>query len=308
MKLYCVEIDGLIKAGVGLDDTSLYIIKNKIEKGAEPLLSVIDAIGSIEKEIESVAEKFKHDPDKYLQERSVVPLAGVKIIRPVLNPSKIAAVGMNYMDHCIEQKVEPPERPILFTKFPSSLCNPGDEIVWDPALTNKVDFEAELAVVIGRKAYRVHREDAFRYIAGYTCLNDVSARDLQFSDGQWIRGKSIDTFCPLGPCLVTREEIPDPQKLKIQCKVNGELLQDSSTDKMIFPVAELIEFITMGITLYPGDIIATGTPHGVGVFRDPKIFLQPGDDVEVSIENIGILRNKVGRFVPEEMVQKQQGQ
>jgi 2-keto-4-pentenoate hydratase/2-oxohepta-3-ene-1,7-dioic acid hydratase in catechol pathway len=299
MKIYCIDIDGSLSAGVLLDDNHLYVIDGTIRQRVihgEPVLSALSAGDELSQKVKTAAVDFKNSPGAMLRQKSVIPLDRVEILRPVINPSKVVAVGLNYMDHCIEQNIPPPENPILFTKFPSSLCNPGDGISWDPGLTNQVDYEAELAVVIGKRAYRVSRADALDYVAGYTCLNDLSARDLQFSDGQWIRGKSIDSFCPVGPCLVTREEVPDPQRLGIRCTVNGTVLQDSSTDKMIFTVAELIEFISRGITLYPGDIIATGTPQGVGVFREPKIFLHPGDTVEVHIEKIGILRNKIEKF------------
>jgi 2-keto-4-pentenoate hydratase/2-oxohepta-3-ene-1,7-dioic acid hydratase in catechol pathway len=220
-------------------------------------------------------------------------MADVRLMAPVPLPSKIVAVGLNYMDHCREQQVAPPERPLLFTKFPHAVIGPGELITWDPKLTSQVDYEAELAVVIGKRATRVPAKDWSDYVAGYTALNDVSARDLQFGDGQWVRGKSLDSFCPMGPALVTREEVADPQQLKISCRVNERMLQDSSTAEMIFKIPELIEFITQGITLEPGDVIATGTPHGVGVFREPQIFLGHGDHVTVTIEGIGELTNSV---------------
>jgi acylpyruvate hydrolase len=160
-------------------------------------------------------------------------------------------------------------------------------------VSQQVDYEAELAVIIGKKARFVKEADAFNYIAGYTIVNDISARDVQFSDGQWIRGKSFDTFCPMGPFMVTADEIADPHTLAIQCRVNGRTLQDSNTAEMIFKIPFLIEFISSFCTLYPGDIISTGTPHGVGAFREPKIFLKTGDVVEVEIEGIGSLQNKV---------------
>jgi acylpyruvate hydrolase len=219
--------------------------------------------------------------------------AGIRLLAPVPRPSKIVAVGLNYMDHCREQNIEPPERPLLFTKFSSSVIGPEEIITWDSQLTSQVDYEAELGVVIGKRAKGVKAAQAYEYIAGYTALNDVSARDLQFGDGQWVRGKSLDTFCPIGPVLVTRDEIKTPQNLKIRCLVNGVALQDSSTAEMIFKIPELIEFITRGITLEPGDVIATGTPHGVGFFRQPQIFLKHGDNVVVAIEGIGELRNPV---------------
>jgi 2-keto-4-pentenoate hydratase/2-oxohepta-3-ene-1,7-dioic acid hydratase in catechol pathway len=215
----------------------------------------------------------------------------VCLLPPVANPSKVVAIGLNYMDHCREQGHEPPTTPVIFTKFVTAIVGPGDEIRWSPALTQQVDYEVELAVVIGKTARRVSASDAFDYVAGYTVCNDVSARDLQFSDGQWVRGKSLDTFCPLGPCLTTKDEISDPQKLAIRTTLNGQVLQDSNTAEMIFTVDTLIEFSSNAFTLLPGDVIITGTPHGVGVFRDPKVFLHDGDTITVEIEKIGQLTN-----------------
>ena len=226
----------------------------------------------------------------------VVALSEVVIQAPIRTPSKIVAVGLNYMDHCREQKVPPPKVPLLFAKFPSSIVGPGQPIRWDRSLTQQVDFEAELAIVMGRRARRVSRETAMEYVFGYTALNDVSARDLQFSDKQWVRAKSLDTFCPIGPYLVTRDEIADPNNLAIRCQVNGIAYQNSTTAEMIFKVPELVRFITEAITLEPGDLIATGTPDGVGVFRSPQVFLKDGDDVSVEIEGIGELRNRVENF------------
>lgn len=226
-----------------------------------------------------------------------LPLDRVQLLAPILKPGKIVAVGLNYMDHCLEQGLTPPERPTLFTKFSTAVNHPDGQIRWDPNLTSKVDYEAELAVVIGRRAYRVSEEDAYAYVAGYTCLNDVTARDLQRADKQWVRGKSLDTFAPMGPVMVTTDEIPDPHTLDIRCWVNGELRQESHTSQLIHNVPKLIAFCSQAFTLEPGDIITTGTPGGVGVFRDPPVFLQPGDEVIVEIQGIGRLRNIVGEYL-----------
>jgi 2-keto-4-pentenoate hydratase/2-oxohepta-3-ene-1,7-dioic acid hydratase in catechol pathway len=207
-------------------------------------------------------------------------------------PGKIVCVGLNYLDHAQEGGMELPKAPLLFAKWPNSLIGDGEPIVLPPEAT-EVDYEAELGVVIGTKAKRVSEADALEYVEGYICVNDVSARDLQFGDGQWTRGKSVDTFCPVGPRLVPREEIADPQQLGIRCIVNGEALQDSSTAQMIFSVAEIIAYVTRVITLDPGDLIATGTPAGVGVFRDPKVLLKDGDEVSVEIDGVGTLTNPV---------------
>ncbi|MEA2547343.1 MAG: hypothetical protein QOI09_2616 [Chloroflexota bacterium] len=219
------------------------------------------------------------------------------LLAPLPRPGKIVAIGRNYREHAAEEGVEPPPAPLIFAKWPSSVVGPGAEVRWDPALTAKVDYEAELAVVIGRTARRVPVETALDHVLGYTCLNDVSARDIQFGDGQWVRGKSLDTFCPMGPALVTADEIGDPQDLAISCTVGDERVQDARTSAMYFGVAEIISYCSMSFTLEPGDVIATGTPAGVGVFRDPPRFLGDGDRVAVEIERIGRLEN-VCRFDP----------
>jgi 2-keto-4-pentenoate hydratase/2-oxohepta-3-ene-1,7-dioic acid hydratase in catechol pathway len=207
-------------------------------------------------------------------------------------PGKIVCVGLNYRDHAEEGGMDLPKAPLLFAKWPNALIGHGDPIVLPPEST-QVDYEAELGVVIGTKARRVGERDALDHVEGYICLNDVSARDLQFADGQWTRGKSPDTFCPVGPRLVPREEIDDPQSLAIRCLVNGEALQDSSTAQMIFSVAEIIAYASQVITLEPGDLIATGTPAGVGIFREPKVLLSDGDEVSVEIEGLGTLTNPI---------------
>ena len=213
-------------------------------------------------------------------------------VPPIERPGKMICVGLNYFAHAAEQDVEPPERPLLFAKWPNALLGPGEPILL-PAISTQVDFEAELGVVIGQTIRAVSVENALEAVAGYVCVNDVSARDLQFSDGQWTRAKSLDTFCPVGPRLVPAGEIADPQALRIRSILNGEVMQDSTTARMIFGVAELIAYISQAITLEPGDLIATGTPEGVGVFRDPPVFLQPGDEISVEIEGIGTLTNPV---------------
>jgi 2-keto-4-pentenoate hydratase/2-oxohepta-3-ene-1,7-dioic acid hydratase in catechol pathway len=218
-------------------------------------------------------------------------LEELELLSPVPRPGKIVAIGLNYHAHAAEQGVDPPEEPLIFAKFPTSVVGPGAEIRWDRALTDQVDYEAELAVVIGLPARRVAETEALSHVLGYTCGNDVSARNLQFGDKQWVRGKSLDTFCPLGPVLVTGDEIGDPQALTVRCLVNGEVLQEGTTADMIFPVARLIEHASQAFTLEPGDVIMTGTPPGVGVFREPQRFLRDDDEVVVEIEGIGLLAN-----------------
>ena len=210
---------------------------------------------------------------------------------PIERPGKIVCVGLNYRDHAEEQGVELPSEPLLFAKWPTSLIGPGEAIVIPPIVT-KADYEAELGVVIGTRAKRVSKENAFEAVLGYLCANDVSARDLQFSDGQWTRGKSPDTFCPVGP-MVPRDDISDPHDLRIRAIVSGEVLQDSTTANLIFGIDDVISYASQTTTLEPGDLILTGTPAGVGVFRDPQRLLRPGDEVTIEIEGIGSLTNPV---------------
>jgi 2-keto-4-pentenoate hydratase/2-oxohepta-3-ene-1,7-dioic acid hydratase in catechol pathway len=214
-------------------------------------------------------------------------------LRAPIRPGKIVAIGLNYLDHAREAGVEIPSHPLVFAKFPSSVIGPDEPIVIDPSLTQRVDWEVELAVVIGARMRDVDPEDALEHVFGYTVGNDVSARDVQFGDGQWVRGKSFDTFCPLGPVVVTRDEIPDPQSLALRTRVNGETVQDSSTREMIFGVAELLAFCSSSFTLEPGDVMLTGTPWGCGEFMEPRRSLRPGDVVEAEVEGIGVLRNPV---------------
>jgi 2-keto-4-pentenoate hydratase/2-oxohepta-3-ene-1,7-dioic acid hydratase in catechol pathway len=220
-----------------------------------------------------------------------LPLEKVRFAPVVNSPSKIIALGLNYLDHAKESKGAIPKVPLLFAKFPSSLIGHKEVITWSEEITKKVDFEAELAVIMGKKIFRPQADKVMDAVFGYACANDVSARDLQFSDGQWVRGKSLDTFCPIGPWIVTRDEIPDPQSLKIRTILNGNPMQDSNTNLMIFKVREVIQFISRQITLLPGDVILTGTPHGVGTFRDPSIYMKDGDVVVVEIEKVGRLVN-----------------
>ena len=243
--------------------------------------------------IDFVKERVQVKNGKEALPSWIISEADVRLTAPIPNPSKVVAIGLNYRDHCIEQGTKLPERPILFAKFPTAVIGPGEPITWDPNLTTQVDYEAELGVVIGKRAKNVPQEKSFEYVVGYLNGNDVSARDLQFSDRQWVRGKSLDTFCPIGPYLVTKEDVPDPHNLSIRAVLNGNVMQDSNTGNLIFNIPYLVEFITRAITLLPGDIILTGTPSGVGVFRDPKVFLKPGDTITIEIERLGTLTNPV---------------
>jgi 2-keto-4-pentenoate hydratase/2-oxohepta-3-ene-1,7-dioic acid hydratase in catechol pathway len=218
-----------------------------------------------------------------------------KLLAPLVPPA-ILCIGLNYRRHAVEGKSPIPKWPILFIKTPSAIQNPGDPILLPRQLkSEEVDYECELAVVIGRQCKNVLREEALDYVLGYTCANDVSARDWQKQMGgtQWCRGKTFDTFCPLGPCLVTRDEIPNPNALAIKTILNGEVMQDWNTEDMIFDVKGLIEFLSGSTTLAAGTLILTGTPHGVGMARTPPVWLKDGDIVTIEIEKIGALTNPV---------------
>ena len=234
----------------------------------------------------------KDDGDFEITDQRITPF---RLLTPI-DFRCIYAVGLNYRAHAEESGQEPPKYPMIFMKAPTSIQNPGDPIVLPRFLrSDRVDYEGELGVVIGRPCKNVKPEDALTYVLGYTCANDVSARDWQKEKGggQFCRGKSFDTFCPSGPCLVTADEIPDPSKLTIRTFVNEDKMQESSTDDLIFDVPHLISFLSGSTTLLPGTLILTGTPSGVGDARDPRRYLVPGDEVTVEIDGIGMLTNPV---------------
>ena len=222
------------------------------------------------------------------------PLSACKVLAPIFAPSKIVAVGLNYIDHCKEANLPVPTEPVLFGKFPNSIAGPFDDLSWPETASKEVDYEVELGVVIGRRGRDIPEAQALDYVCGYTTVNDVSARDLQFANAkQWDRGKSLDTFCPYGPYIVTRDEIADPQTLTVRTVLNGEQMQISNTKNMVFGVAKLISYISEGTTLVPGDLIPTGTPFGVGFSRKPPVFLKHGDECVCEVEKIGAIRNRV---------------
>jgi len=220
------------------------------------------------------------------------PLADVQL-NPPLIPSKIIAVGRNYAEHAAELGNDVPSKPLLFAKLPSSVIGHGQPIRWNPELTQRVDWEGELAVIIGKRAHNITEAQAYDYIYGYTIANDITARDLQNSDEQWVRAKGMDTFCPLGPWIITKDEIPDPHNLTISTHVNGEQMQHANTGMMIYKIPQLIAYCSKAFTLMPGDVILTGTPSGVGKGMNPPRFLAPGDVVTVTIDGIGELTNPV---------------
>jgi len=271
-------------------------------EGEPPLhqMSWLDMDGGWFKQCKDTYEALLGDPRKIAEaadQRRLTRRGDAYWFAPIPRPGKLICIGLNYRDHAIESGQPIPERPIVFSKFSSAVIGPGEPVIV-PDSSSQVDYEAELAVVIGRRAKNVKAEHALEYVLGYTAFNDVSARDFQFTDGQWQRGKSCDTFAPMGPVIVTADQIPDPHRLGIKLVLNGKTMQDSNTDQLVFGVPQLIEFISRTITLEPGDVIATGTPPGVGFARKPPIFLQPGDKMEVQIERIGTLNNPI--VAPEE--------
>jgi len=266
--------------------------------GANNTLEVIRRGAPAIKEIDVLITR---EPGSARGQVSSYPLDAIEFL-PAVYPQKILAIGRNYVDHAIEGGAEPPKAPLIFNKLSNSLSAHDAPIVL-PTISSQVDYEAELAVIIGRNAKRVDEAAALDYVFGYTLINDVSARDLQFGDGQWTRGKGLDTFAPLGPFITTRDEIADVQSLNIEGRLNGEVMQSSNTAKMIFPVAYLISYLSQGIMLEPGDVIATGTPEGVGIFRDPPVLLKAGDVFEVTVEKLGTLGNSVSAS-PREITSK----
>ena len=234
------------------------------------------------------ARKAMNDP-----KAKTYALSEVKVLPPIRMPSKIVAIGLNYIDHCKETGLPVPTVPVPFSKFTSSVCGPYDDIVWPMSVTKEVDYEVELGVVIGKRARDVAEKDALDYVMGYTVVNDVSARDLQFLGArQWDRSKSLDTFCPWGPYIVTRDEIPDPHVLQVRTILNGKEMQNSNTKNLIFNVPKIIAYLSQGTTLLPGDLIPTGTPGGVGFRRTPPVFLKDGDVCVCEVEGIGAIRNR----------------
>ncbi len=275
----------------------LGVIKNKsaavITDNGYVLLSNLGFTGSIEQLISAGPDALTEIKNNLLAFNKYIPFRDEELDAPMRKPGKIVAIGLNYIDHASESKMELPKHPLVFTKFNSSITGPFDPIIIPSSVTDKTDYEVELAVVIGKRAKNVTKENALDYVFGYTIINDVSARDVQFDDGQWVRGKSLDTFCPMGPYIVTADEITDPQDLQLKCAVNNEVLQNASTKDMIFGVAHLISVLSKSFTFEPGDIISTGTPSGVGFIRKPPIYLRDNDVMVTEVQHLGKLINKV---------------
>lgn len=280
-----------VDSGERLDCETLFAAA---ERPSNPL-AWFDMDGRWFRTARETAARLESDAGAFADARRkgwLVPSRDAYWFAPVPRPGKIVCIGLNYRDHVGEIGFTPPKAPTIFSKFSSCVIAPGEPVVI-PAASTQVDYEAELAVVIGRHAARVPADRAYDCVLGYTAFNDVTARDFQFGDVQWQRGKSCDTFAPMGQTIVTADEVPDPHNLRITLQLNGSVMQDSNTRDMIFRVPELIEFITQSITLEPGDVIATGTPPGVGYARKPPVFLKAGDVMEVGIDCIGRLGNPV---------------
>lgn len=257
------------------------------------LIEAGDAVvGQVRTATNAAAVRLKTDSSGLEAAGAALRLDDVRVEAPV-RPSKIIGIGLNYAKHALEGGRPIPQQPLIFSKWPTTVIAPGDYIDYPTKITQQLDFEAELAVVMGKRAKNVSEADALSYVFGYTVGNDVSARDLQRNDGQWGRAKGLDTFCPLGPVIVTADEVPDPQDLPIRSILNGTQMQSSNTNDMIFSVARLIEYITAAFTLLPGDIIMTGTPEGVGIFRDPPVLMDDGDRIRIEIDPIGSIENPV---------------
>ena len=280
--------------GVLVDHAIICLLALPKALKCNPPLTLDELIALSSKGVE-IVERLVRRSTRNEKRDATISLDDVTLLPPVVSPPKIVCVGLNYKDHAEEQGKDTPDEPIIFMKPRTAIIGPDHAII-RPKMVKQLDYEAELAIVIGEKGKNIRVSEAKKHIFGYTAFNDVSARHIQFKDKQWTRGKSFDTFAPMGPCITTANQIEDPNDLRIRTRVNGELRQDSSTKNMVFNVYEIVHHLSQVMTLEPGDIIATGTPAGVGVFMKPKPrFLSPGDLVEVEIEKIGILRNTVSK-------------
>ena len=286
VKLVSITANGQRRVGL-LDDTNHCRVfcpeVHGLPTTVEQLIGSAEFLARLDQLVKTGIEKVQR-----------VALSTVTIHAPVRSIEKVICIGTNYAEHCLEMGGQPPEIPVVFNVFPSAIIGPGQEIRL-PAISQKVDFEAEMVVVIGKSGKNIPRESANEYVFGYCCGVDVTARDWQKEKpgGQWLLGKTFDTFSPLGPFIATRDEVPNPHNLTIQLRLNGVVMQDSNTNQLIFPVDYLISHISQFVTLSPGDLIYTGTPSGVGAGRNPPLFLKPGDQIEVEIQGLGVLFNTV---------------
>jgi len=287
MRLITFSADGVQRVGVMIEQSGEEMVVDVCRIDPSIPLSMVDLLAGGYAAFESVQKAVTRRNSS-----AVMELQRVKLLAPVPRPGKIICVGLNYRDHALEGGRPIPQYPTIFNKYSTCVIGPG-EAIRIPKVTNQVDYEAELAVVIGKRCKDVAEEEAIQVVAGYTCFNDVSARDYQNRTSQWTVGKSFDTFGPMGPALVTADEVGDPGNLEVRGVLNGVEMQHSNTRELIFTVPYLIHFLSEVMTLEPGDVISTGTPAGVGVFRQPPVFLKAGDEIRVEIERVGTLVNRV---------------
>jgi acylpyruvate hydrolase len=287
--------DAAWHAGIAHEGTVVDATASRLRRAEEASGQAdLSVRGLLEQGPSSLEEVFAWAKPQFKAKSHLIPLETVELGPPVPDPDKIICLGVNYREHAAEARQKLPAVPMFFAKFRNSLIGPSSPILL-PGVSTQIDYEGELAVIIGRRCKGVSEQEALQYVAGYTIMNDVSARDLQLQTSQWTAGKALDTFGPMGPGIVLASDIADPQTLTLTTRVNGQVVQHDSTANMIFSVATTIAFLSSLMTLEPGDIIATGTPSGVGVTRTPPLFLQDGDVVEVEIERIGRIRNPVMR-------------
>ncbi len=284
MRLFSFSYKDSFKPDIclGLAEKSQYYHLELFRESKDPVKELFISAGNDPGRIHQLVAQA---PRREIREEEIL------FLPPMVSTQKIICLGLNYRDHALESKRDPPKKPVIFAKFPNALTGHKNPVPL-PLTSQQVDYEGELAFYIGRPGKRIPQAQAYSYIAGYTIFNDVSARDFQFGDGQWTRGKSCDSFAPCGPYLVTTDEVPNPHKLNLTTLLNGEVMQNSNTGNLIFTIPEIIEFMSQEMTLLPGDLIATGTPAGVGVFREPPRFLRRGDVVRVRIEGLEELVNE----------------
>jgi 2,4-diketo-3-deoxy-L-fuconate hydrolase len=287
MRFYCFDNDGTTHLGIGMPDgkrlLDLAAAAPELPKNPVEFIAGFDWIQPVLRRIvqSNQSSNWTHDLER------------LRLLAPIPRPGKILCSGINYRSHLQENPdAILPEEPFFFAKLPSTVIGPSQPIIC-PRRSQQVDYEIELAVVIGRKMKETAESDVLEHVFGYTILHDVSARDVQFRQNQITLGKNFDTFCPIGPCVVTRDEVPHPDRIRLKTFLNGQTMQDGSTSDWLFSLPGLLSFLSQNITLEPGDIVSTGTPAGVGVFRKPPIFLKPGDIVRLEAEEIGILQNNV---------------
>ena len=280
MKLVTFEADNSTRVGALLCDD---VVDLSTALGVRTMLEFLSAGTSMLMRAEEIVKGGAYR----------LPLTKATIVAPISNPGKILCIGMNYREHCIEQNFPIPTEPVIFSKFNSAITGPNSSVYFDSSMTQEMDWEVEMVIVIGKEGKFIKKENAMDYVVGYTVAHDVSARDWQLkkNGGQWLLGKTMDTFFPFGPAIVTKGSISDPHNLGIRCYVNDSVVQNSNTNELIFKTEDLLAYISQFVTLKPGDLISTGTPSGVGCFRKPPVWLQHGDKVRCEIDELGVVRN-----------------